>query len=317
MREIGIHQIEGFSIGHHQDTEAATGVTVILSPDGSVTGVDVRGGAPGTRETDLLDPVNLVERVHAIVLAGGSAFGLDASSGVMEYLEKKGIGFDVQVTSVPIVCGAVLFDLTVGDWRVRPDRDMGYRACLNATSEEQPVGSIGAGTGATVGKIMGMDRAIKGGLGTWAYQEGDIKVGAIVAVNCLGDIIDPSDGSVVAACRTDQGFGNTEEILIRSAGENKDLFSGNTTIGAILTNADLTKAQCTKLASMAQNGYARTMRPAHTMFDGDTIFAAASGKVKADTSALGAMAARAMEKAVLRAVREAGTLCGVPSIKDL
>ncbi len=317
MREIGIHEIEGFSIGHSQNLEAATGVTVIICPDGAVAGVDVRGGAPGTRETDLLNPVNLVEKVHGVVLAGGSAFGLDAASGVMEYLEEKGVGFDVQVTKVPIVCGAVLFDLLIGDWSVRPDRAMGYNACKNANNEAQPMGSIGAGTGATVGKILGMDRAIKGGLGTWAYQEGDIKVGAIVAVNCLGDIIDPSDGSVVAACRTDGGWGNTEEILIRSAGEGKDLFAGNTTIGAILTNAKLTKAQCSKVASMAQNGYGRTMRPAHTMFDGDTIFAMTSGEIESDVSALGAMAARAMEKAVLLAVRETNSLCGVPSIKDL
>ncbi len=317
MKEIGINQIEGFSIGNEQDFEAGTGVTVILCEKGAVTGVDVRGGAPGTRETDLLNPVNLVDRAHGIVLAGGSAFGLDAASGVMEYLEEKKVGFDVQVTTVPIVCGAVLFDLTIGDWRLRPDKSMGYRACLNASNKEQKNGSIGAGTGATVGKIMGMEKAIKGGLGTCAFQMGDLKIGAIVAVNCLGDIVDPDDGSIVAACRGDKGFLNTEEAMIASSSRgDKNLFAGNTTIGAVITNAKLTKAGASKLASMAQDGYARTMRPAHTMFDGDTIFAMGFGEMEADLSSIGAIAARAMATAVIRGVREATSLCGIPSARD-
>lgn len=312
-REININEIDGFLIGHDQDMQGATGVTVIICPQGASTGVDVRGGAPGTRETDLLNPTNLVDRVHAVMLAGGSAFGLDGASGIMRYLEEKGIGFDVGVTKVPIVCGAVLFDLTVGDWKTRPDGEMGYRACLNASNQSCPRGNVGAGTGATVGKILGMERAVKGGLGTCALQIGDVKIGAIVAVNCLGDVIDPSDGTVVAACRTDSGPGNTEDILTQSLGEKKNLFAGNTTIGAILTNAELTKAQATKIASMAQNGYARTMRPAHTLFDGDTIFAMGTGEVQADISSLGAIAARVMERAVIAGVRSARDLCGVPS----
>lgn len=312
-REIGINEIYGFTIGHDQDIQGATGLTVIICPEGASAGVDVRGGAPGTRETDLLNPTNLVDRVHAVMLAGGSAFGLDGASGIMRYLEERGIGFDVGVTKVPIVCGAVLFDLTVGDWRARPDGEMGYRACLNASNRSCPRGNVGAGTGATVGKILGMERAIKGGLGTCAVQVGDVKIGAIVAVNCLGDVIDPSDGTVMAACRTDSGPGNTEDILSQSLGDRKNLFAGNTTIGAILTNAELTKAQATKIASMAQNGYARTMRPAHTLFDGDTIFAMGTGKVQADVSSLGAIAARVMERAVIDGVRSARDLCGVPS----
>lgn len=318
MHEIGIHEIEGFSIGHARDIDAATGVTVILCPEGAVTGVDVRGGAPGTRETDLLDPVNLVDKSHAVMLAGGSAFGLDAASGIMAYLEERNIGFDVQVTSVPIVCGAVLFDLLLGDWQIRPDRAMGYLACQNATSRKQPNGNVGAGTGASVGKIRGMDHAVKSGLGTHAIQVGDLKIGAIVAVNCLGDVLDPRTGEVLAACRQDDGtFGNTEQVMLQSFSRKKNLFSGNTTIGAILTNADLTKSQATKLASMTQNGYARTMRPAHTMFDGDTVFAMSRGTVTADASVVGTLATRVMERAIVTAIREARSLCGLPSSKDL
>ena len=190
-RQIDFSEIEGIRVGHAQNLDAATGCSVIICEAGASVGVDVRGGAPGTRETDLLNPVNLVQKVHAVMLAGGSAFGLDAAAGVMQYLEERGIGFDVQVTRVPIVCGAVLFDLTIGDWRVRPDKDMGYQACVNAGSDACIQGSIGAGTGATVGKILGMERAMKSGLGCYALQSGELKVGALVAVNCLGDILDP------------------------------------------------------------------------------------------------------------------------------
>ncbi len=195
LKQIDFLQIDGIKVGHAQNSEAATGCTVIISEEGARVGVDVRGGAPGTRETDLLNPVNLVQEVHAILLAGGSAFGLDAAAGVMQFLEEKDIGFDVQVTHVPIVCGAALFDLTIGDHSIRPDRKMGYQACLNAGSGKSATGSIGAGTGATVGKILGMERAIKSGLGCFALQTGDLKVGALVAVNCLGDILDPAAGT--------------------------------------------------------------------------------------------------------------------------
>jgi L-aminopeptidase/D-esterase-like protein len=319
MREIKFSEIEGIRVGHAEDLKAATGVTVIISEEGATVGVDVRGGAPGTRETDLLDPVNLVDRVHAILLAGGSAFGLDAAAGVMQYLEERGIGFDVQVTKVPIVCGAVLFDLLIGDYRIRPDKEMGYRACLNAGSAECRQGSIGAGAGATVGKILGMGRAMKSGLGLHAIEVEGLKVGALVAVNCLGDVVDPLSGKKLAGPFNEdlRTMSDTEEIMIGAYADKKSLFSGNTTIGVIATNAAFTKAQATKLASMAQNGYARTMRPAHSMYDGDTIFAMSTGGVEADLSVVGLLAARVMERAVVAAVKNAEPLCGLKCYGDL
>jgi L-aminopeptidase/D-esterase-like protein len=281
--------------------------------------VDVRGGAPGTRETDLLNPVNLVQKIHAVILSGGSAFGLDSAGGVMQYLEEKKIGFDVGVTSVPIVCGAVLFDLTIGDFKVRPDKKMGYEACLNAGNKKCPQGNIGAGAGATVGKILGMRSAMKSGLGSYALQAGDLKVGALVAVNCLGDVIDPETGEKLAGPLTEKNIApaDTEEIMIQAYAEKKNLFSGNTTIGVVATNAALDKAQAGKIASMAQNGYARTMRPAHTMFDGDTIFALSTGSVAADLSVVGLLAARVMERAVVAAVKNTSSLCGLKCYSDL
>jgi L-aminopeptidase/D-esterase-like protein len=319
IKQIDFSEIEGIQIGHAQNFDAATGCSVVICEAGASVGVDVRGGAPGTRETDLLNPVNLIQKVHAVILAGGSAFGLDAAAGVMRYLEERAIGFDVQVTRVPIVCGAVLFDLTIGDWRIRPDKDMGYQACVNAGSDVCIQGSIGAGTGATVGKILGMERAMKSGMGCHALQSGDLKVGALVAVNCLGDILDPLTGKKLAGPLNEdmQTLADTEEIMIQTCSEKKNLFSGNTTIGIVATNAVFTKTQATKLASMAQNGYARTMRPAHSMFDGDAIFAMSTGIVEADLSVVGLLAARVMERAVIAAVTNAGSLCGIRSYKDL
>ena len=319
MQEIPFTDIGGLRVGHAQDPEAATGCTVLICEEGATAGVDVRGGAPGTRETDLLNPVNLVQKVHAIFLAGGSAFGLDAAAGVMQYLEERNVGFDVQVTRVPIVCGAVLFDLAVGNHRVRPDKAMGYQACLNASPAENRQGSIGAGTGATVGKILGMQRAMKSGLGCHALQTGDLKVGALVAVNCLGDVVDPLSGEKLAGPLNDDGrtLADTEEIMIGFHRGKGNLFAGNTTIGVVATNAALTKAQTAKLASMAQNGYARTMRPAHSMYDGDTIFALSTGGIEADLSVVGLLAARAMERAVISAVKNATPLCGLACYRNL
>jgi L-aminopeptidase/D-esterase-like protein len=319
MRPIEFTAIDGIRAGHAENLEAATGCTVVISEAGATAGVDVRGGAPGTRETDLLDPVNLVQKVHAILLAGGSAFGLDAAAGVMQYLEERNIGFDVRVTRVPIVCGAVLFDLTLGDHRIRPDREMGYRACRNAGTTPLRQGSVGAGTGASVGKILGMQRAMKGGLGGCALQVEGLQVGALVAVNCLGDVVDPLTGEKLAGPLGDDGrtLFDTEEIMIRSFAEKKDLFGGNTTIGVVATNAILTKAQAAKLASMAQNGYARTMRPAHSMVDGDTIFTLATGSIEADLSVVGLLAARVMERAVIAAVKNAESLCGLRCYADI
>ncbi len=319
MKEIAITDIEGIKIGHAQDLAAATGCTVVIGEAGLTAGVDVRGGAPGTRETDLLDPVNLVEQIHAVVMAGGSSFGLDAASGIMQYLEEKKIGLDVFVTKVPIVCGAVLFDLTIGAHEVRPDKEMGYQACLNANDMECAEGCVGAGTGATVGKILGMERCMKSGLGTYCIQTGELKLGAIVAVNCLGDVIDTKTGETLAGVLDEnkKRFLNSEEIMIKEFSGRKIEFSGNTTIGVIVTNAKLTKSQTNKVASMAHNGYGRTIRPAHTMFDGDAIFAVTTGKVEADVSVVGLLAARIMGQAVIRAVKKATPLCGFKCHSEL
>lgn len=320
MIEISsFRELQGILLGNAQDTVAATGCTVIICPEGAVAGVDVRGGAPGTRETDLLKPENYVERIHAVLLAGGSAYGLDAAAGVMQYLEAAGIGFDVGVAKVPIVAGAVLFDLPCGDASVRPDKAMGHAACVAAANGDFSTGSVGAGTGATVGKVFGMEHAMKGALGTYCVKVGNLILGAVVAVNCLGDVVDPDNGEILAgARRRDTGvFMNCEAGLLAQAETSANLFAGNTTIGAILTNANLTKAQATKVASMAQDGYARTMRPSHTMLDGDTIFALSVGQVQADISAVGALAAQVMAKAVVCAVKEATTLAGYPCFKDI
>ncbi len=319
MREIEFTEIEGIKIGHAQDMEAATGCTVIISEEGAVAGVDVRGGAPGTRETDLLNPVNLAEKIHAVVLAGGSAFGLDAACGVMEFLEERDIGFDVGITKVPLVCGAVLFDLAVGDYRVRPDRAMGYRACMGAGDSRCGQGNIGAGTGAAVGKIFGMTRAMKSGLGSFAVQAGDLKIGAVVAVNALGDVFDPTTGERLAGLLNEDlsGLADTEECLIGSCSGRKNFFTGNTTIGVVAANARLTRTQAAKVASMAHDGYARTIRPAHTMFDGDTIFTMATGRVDAELTLVGLLAARVVERAVIAAVKSAGSLGGLKCYADL
>ncbi|WZL71653.1 P1 family peptidase [Clostridiaceae bacterium 35-E11] len=319
MYEIKFTDIEGIQVGNAQNLEAATGCTVVICKEGATAGVDVRGGAPGTRETDLLNPVNLVEQVHAIFLSGGSAFGLDAATGVMEYLEEKGIGFDVGVAKVPIVSGAVLFDLTTGSPNIRPDKAMGYKASENATNKDCPEGTIGAGTGATVGKFLGPEFSMKGGLGAYCLQVGELKVGALVAVNCLGDVIDPKTGNILAGALNEDKttFANTEEKMIQQYNNKKNLFSGNTTIGIIATNAKLTKSQATKIASMAHNGYGRTMRPAHSMVDGDTIFTLSTGNVEADMNVVGLLATRVMEEAVIRAIKKATPLGDYKCYKDL
>lgn len=318
MREIDFAAIDGIEVGHAENLTAATGCTVVICREGATAGVDVRGGAPGTRETDLLNPVNLVQKIFAVMLAGGSAFGLDAAAGVMQYLEERAIGFDVGVTRVPIVSGAVLFDLTFGDWRIRPDKAMGYEACRNA-GRSCPQGNVGAGTGATVGKILGMNRAMKSGLGMYALEIDRLQVGALVAVNCLGDVIDPQTGEKLAGLLAEDGRtpADTEEAMIAAYAEKKNLFAGNTTIGVVATNAALEKAQAAKLASMAHNGYARTMRPAHSMVDGDTIFALATGLVEADLSTVGLLAARVMERAVVNAVRNTSSMGGLKCFADL
>lgn len=319
MEVMEITDIPGVRIGNAQNLNAGTGCTVILCPQGAVAGVDVRGGSPGTRETDLLKSENQVDKVNAVLLAGGSAFGLDAAAGIMEFLEEKNIGFDAGITKVPIVSGAVLFDLVCGDYHVRPDKAMGYQACTAAWNQEFSQGSVGAGTGATVGKFFGLEHAMKGGLGSYCIHAGDLIVGAVVAVNCLGDVIDPESRRVLAGAWKDNPFSfiSTEEGMVEYYDKMTNVFAGNTTIGAIITNGDLTKTQANKAASMAHNGYARTIRPAHTMFDGDTIFLLSTGKVEADVSVVGLLAARVMEKAVISAVKKAAPLFGFKAYSEV
>ncbi len=314
-----IIDIPGIKVGHSQDLKAGTGCTVVICEMGAVAGVDVRGGAPGTRETDLLNPVNMVNQIQAIYLSGGSAFGLDGASGVMKYLEERGIGFDVVVTKVPIVPAAVLFDLGVGDYRVRPDARMGYDACLKASEEEVRQGNIGAGTGATVGKIFGGLRCMKSGLGTSSFKSQELIVGAIVAVNCFGDVVDPESGEIIAGVLTEdkKGFVNTMSLLKNLPQGRGSDFPKNTTIGVIATNAKLTKAGATKVAMMAQDGYGRTISPAHTMFDGDTIFCMATGEVEAGVNVIGAVAAEVMARAIVKAVKNTEPLYGLLSYQNL
>lgn len=318
-----ITDVPGIKVGHSQDLKAATGCTVVICEEGAVTGVEVRGGAPGTRETDLLKPINLVEKVQAIYLGGGSAFGLDGASGVMKYLEERGIGFDVGLTRVPIVPGAVLFDLAVGDYRIRPNADMGYEACLNASERETRQGNIGAGTGATVGKIMGGQYCMKSGIGTASFRCQELVVGAIVAVNCFGDVIDPDTGEIIAGALTKdkKEFINTMSVLKSSPiDKDKDAgshFPANTTIGIIATNARLTKSEATKIAMMTHNGLARVIIPVHTMYDGDTIFCASVGEVESDVNLVGALSAEVMARAIVKAIKNSEPLYGLLSYKNL
>lgn len=319
MEQADFTDIGGIRVGHAQNFDAATGCTVVICEEGAVAGVDVRGGSPSTRETDALNPAALRSAVHAVLLAGGSAFGLDAAAGVMQYLEERGVGRDVSVTKVPIVCGAVLFDLKCGDWRVRPDKAMGYEACRNAREAMFVQGSVGAGTGATVGKMKGPSCAMKGGIGSFCLKTGELMVGAVVAVNCVGDVRDPETGRILAGTLNDdrRSFAGGESILIRGYRDSADIFSGNTIIGVVATNAVLTKAEANRLASVSQDGIARAVSPAHTTFDGDTIFAMATGRVRADFNAVAALAARAVENAILQGVVQARPLAGFPAYRDL
>ena len=318
----GLTAVDGIKVGHETLAARPTGCTVILVERGAVAGVDVRGSAPGTRETDLLDPVNTVEQVHAIVLAGGSAFGLDAASGVMRYLEERGVGYDTGVARVPIVPAAVLFDLGIGnDPKVRPTAESGYRAASAASSGPVVEGNVGAGAGATVGKLAGRDRAMKGGIGSAAISLPDgLIVAALVAVNAAGDVIDPSTGRVVAGVRTPDGRSLADvRVLLRSGLVKPGSPGENTAIGVVATNARLTKAQASKVAQMAHDGLARAVSPVHTPVDGDTIFALATGArtQPADVLTIGALAADAMAEAVVRAVRAATGIPGYPAARDL
>jgi L-aminopeptidase/D-esterase-like protein len=321
-----ITDVKGIKVGHYTDHNALTGCTVILCEKGAVGGVDQRGGAPGTRETDLLRPMHLVESVHAVLLAGGSAFGLDAASGVMHYLDENSIGFNTGVARVPIVPAAILFDLGIGSSNVRPDHEMGYQACLNASSDPPLVGNYGAGTGCTVGKIFGQTQCMKSGIGTASIKiGGGIVVGSLMAVNAFGDVIDPQTQKILAGARsrktrlvkfgTSDYFANTLEMMKTFAGRTILKFAArvNTVIGVVATNAKLDKSETNLVAQMAQDGIARTVRPSHTLFDGDTIFVLATAEKRADANIVGAFAAEVVVLAILNGVMAAESVGDIPS----
>ena len=318
LKQIHITEIENIRIGHAQDMEHATGCTVIICENGAPAGVDVRGGGPASRETELLRPVADCTGIHALLLSGGSAFGLDAAGGVMEYLEERNIGFDVGVTKVPLVCESCLFDLNVANHRIRPDKKMGYEACIQSEQNKPVMGNVGAGTGASVGKLGGIQTAMKSGLGMYAVQLGDLKIGAIVAVNALGDVYDYKTGKRLAGMRTNDGkdWADSEQVLYKLYNQKKNLFHQNTTIGAIITNAKFDKTHMNKIAAMAQNGYARSIRPVHTTADGDSIYALSVGEIEADLNVTGTLAAQVMAEAIKNAVLEAKPAYGLPAAQN-
>lgn len=322
-KEISILEIKGIKIGQSENQAAGTGCTVFLSETGMRAGLDVRGGGPASRESELLNPLAAAQVIHAIVLAGGSAYGLGAADGVMKYLEEKGIGFEVGPSlKVPLVCQSDLFDLTVGDPYIRPDKAMGYDACLRA--EENGTGNyrdgnFGAGCGATVGKFAGMDYCMKSGIGSYAVQIGELQVGAVVAVNALGDIYDWKTGKKIAGLLAEgrKTFRSTEELMYASTEIVENKFTGNTTIGVIITNGKFEKASLCKIAGMAHDGYARSIRPVHTTADGDSIYAVSVGDVEADQDLTGVLAAEVMSEAIIRAVMSAEGAYGYPGVRDL
>jgi L-aminopeptidase/D-esterase-like protein len=318
-----ITDVDGIKVGHFTETRRPTGCTVVLYERGAVAGVDVRGSAPGTRETDLLKPTNLVDKVNAIILSGGSAFGLDSASGVMRYLEEHDAGYATAAGKVPIVPAAILYDLNVGEGKIRPNADSGYKACMNAKSGPVEEGSVGAGAGATVGKIAG-GKPMKGGIGTSSIKlTNGLVVGAIVAVNCVGDVIDPKTGKIVAGARTADGksFLNIVQTFRSGRGstQNPPAAGQNTTIGVVATNARFDKTQMTKIAEMAHDGMARAINPTHTPSDGDTLFALTTGTsaTNANLTAIGVLAAETVSEAILRAVTKAKSVAGFPSVSDI
>lgn len=319
IQRIPISEINGFRVGHAQDLVHATGCTAIICPQGAWAGVDVRGGSPASRETELLRPENTVQQIHCVMLSGGSAYGLEAGDGAMAFLEEQGLGFDVGIGRVPIVCGASLFDLELVSAARRPDKQMGYEACRNAWSGQEPQeGNVGAGTGATVGKFFNTDHMMKCGIGIWAGQIGDVQCGAVVAVNALGDVVDYETGKILAGLLTPDhtGFADTRSCMYQELQHNRDLWSGNTTIGCVITNAKLDKCQCRKAAVIAHDGYAQTIRPAHCSVDGDTLFVMASGQVPVAPDAFYALASQAVAQAVNRAALCAAPAYGLKAARD-
>ena len=314
LKEIKITDIENIKIGNAEDIKKGTGVTVIICEKGAACGLDIRGGGPASRESGLLNPLAAAEKIHSVVLSGGSAFGLGSADGVMQYLKEKGIGYETGIVPVPLCATSCIFDLGVGDKDAYPDKEMAYRACIGAEQNNYKDGNFGVGTGATVGKLMGIDFAMKSGVGSYAVSCGDLKVGAVVCVNALGDVFD-ENGNLIAGLLNDdkKTFRNSEETLYKMYFNTNNLFASNTTIGAIITNAALDKTKMNKVAAMAQNGLARAINPVHTSADGDSVYALSVGEILASPDVVGTMAARVMHKAIINAVKSAtgdyGLLC--------
>jgi L-aminopeptidase/D-esterase-like protein len=314
-----ITDVSGIKVGHAQDKNAGTGCTVIIIEKGAVAGVDVRGAAPGARETDLLDPSNTVQKVHAIYLSGGSAFGLNGAAGVMEFLEKKGIGFPAGPVKVPIVPGAVIFDLDVGKSSIRPDKIMGYQACVNASANLRDEGCVGAGTGATVGKYFGISRCMKGGLGTASIKENELVVGALVVVNAFGDIVNPTNGKILAGALDEEKkqFANRNQLLHSQLPTENNPFLRNTTLGVVATNAKMSKAEARRLSMSAHDGFAKSIFPSHTLYDGDIIFSLATGEITTDLNRLNMLSSHVISLAIQRAILKASMMFGIPSHDDI
>lgn len=313
-----ICDVPGIKVGHAQNLEAGTGCTAIVAEKGAVTGVACTGGAPGTRELACLEPENLVTHAHAVYLGGGSAFGLDGAAGVMQYLEEHDIGFDTGFSKVPIVPGAILFDLLIGDPKVRPDKQMGYQACVNLSSSNTERGCVGAGTGASLGIAGGKSKIMKGGLGTASIKSGDLIVGAIIAVNSLGDIVDPLTGEILAGAIGEDGkFLSVNDLMRGSWNEYTAQVLKNTTIGVVATNASLTKAEAKRVAIVSHDGMARAINPSHTTTDGDTLFCMATGEIKAALDSICVLAADAVTLAIIDAVKNAESMFGLKSYKEI
>ena len=320
MHEISITDIGPVRIGQTENAEAATGCTVLIAPRGTAAGLDVRGGGPASRESQLLNPLTAAQSIHAIVLSGGSAYGLDAAGGVMRCLEERGIGYDTGFALVPLVAQADIYDLSVGSATLRPDAAMGYEAArLALEAPNYRDGNYGAGCGATVGKLAGMDFCMKSGIGSYAVQLGELKVGALVVVNALGDVFDWKTGRQVVGMLNEKrdGLRSSAAFMRRSAAVVENKFTGNTTVCAVLTNAAFDKARLCKIAGMAHDGYARSIHPVHTSADGDSIYAASLGDLAADQDLVGTLAAEVVSEAILRAVENASGAYGYPALRDL
>ncbi len=319
-KEIDIRDIENIRIGNAEDSKAGTGVTVVICEKGAPTGLAVLGGGPASKESLLTEPMSTIVAVHGVVLGGGSAFGLDAAGGVMEYLEKNGIGYDTGVARVPLVVQSALYDLACGDSKVRPDKEMGVKACIDSENSREPIrGNMGVGTGATVGKVKTLDYVMKSGIGAYAVQVGDLKVGAIVVVNCFGDVFDCHTGEKLIGTLNDSktGVDDTAKLLCEKYTQSANLFVGNTTLGCVVTNAKFDKVQMKKIAHMAHNGLVRTINPINTTADGDSVYAMSVGDVEGNMDVVGTIASDVVAEAVNIAVKSPKGAYGIPAYEDI